>query len=126
MSREYRIPLEQIPRGEGRTFELAGRKVAVFRNRQDQVFASQASCPHRAGPLADGLLGGSTLICPLHDWTFELSTGESLNGSCGIKTYAARLDGAGAILVAVDDGAQMRACEDGPATDLLASGAPSP
>ena len=66
---EHRIGrLAEIPPGEGRTYEVAGRRVAVFRTRAGQVFATQAECPHRNGPLADGLVGGSTVVCPLHDW----------------------------------------------------------
>jgi nitrite reductase (NADH) small subunit len=85
-------PLSSIPPGEGRNFEIAGQRVAVFRNRADQVFAVQASCPHKGGPLADGLLGGSTLVCPLHSWKFELTTGAAIVGECGLKTYGVRLD----------------------------------
>ncbi len=58
----------EIPLGEGRNFEVAGEKIAVLRNRAGEVFAVQAACPHKGGPLADGLVGGSTLICPLHSW----------------------------------------------------------
>jgi nitrite reductase (NADH) small subunit len=85
-------PLSSIPPGEGRNFEIAGQRVAVFRNRADEVFAVQATCPHKGGPLADGLLGGSTLVCPLHSWKFELTTGAAIVGECGLKTYAVRLD----------------------------------
>ena len=58
-------PLSAIPPGEGRNFVSLGEKIAVFRTRGGEVFAVQAECPHRGGPLADGLLGGTTLICPL-------------------------------------------------------------
>jgi len=51
------------------------------------------------GPLADGLIGGNTLVCPLHSWKFDLSTGEALSGDCGIKTYSVRVDEAGRILL---------------------------
>ncbi len=85
-------PLKSIPPGEGRNFEFGGRQIAVFRNRADQVFAVQAYCPHRGGPLADGLLGGSTLVCPLHAWKFELTTGAAIIGECGLKTYGVRVD----------------------------------
>ena len=85
-------PLTSIPPGEGRNFEIGGQKVAVFRNRADQVFAVQAECPHKGGPLADGLLGGSTLVCPLHAWKFELTTGAAIAGECALKTFGVRLD----------------------------------
>ncbi|HTQ08273.1 MAG TPA: Rieske (2Fe-2S) protein [Polyangiaceae bacterium] len=80
-----------IPLGEGRVFELGARRLAVFRNREGRVFATQAECPHRGGPLADGLLGGRTLICPLHSLKFDLETGLSADGACSLRTYPARL-----------------------------------
>ena len=92
-------PLSAIPPGEGRTFEVAGERIAVFHTRTGEVFATQAKCPHKGGPLADGLVGGRTLICPLHTWKFDLTTGETILGSCPVKTYPARLDGENRIIV---------------------------
>ena len=51
-------PLSAIPAGEGRTFVLGGVRVAIFNGRDGEVFATQADCPHKQGPLADGLTGG--------------------------------------------------------------------
>jgi nitrite reductase (NADH) small subunit len=90
-------PVSAIPPGEGRTFSAFGEKVAVFRSRSGQVFAVQAECPHRGGPLADGLVGGTTVICPLHAWKFDLATGGSLMGNCGLKTFPVRVDEKGQI-----------------------------
>jgi len=88
-------PASQIPLGEGRTFKVCGTGIAVFRTREGRVFATQAQCPHRNGPLSDGLVGETTLICPLHEWSFDLSTGMALTGSCGVRVYpvAERADG---------------------------------
>jgi nitrite reductase (NADH) small subunit len=91
-------PLEAIPLGEGRTFDLGGERIAIFRTRDERVYATQAECPHRSGPLADGLVGGSTVICPLHSWKFDLRTGEPLFGDCKLHTYPARVEN-GRILV---------------------------
>ena len=66
---------DQIPWGEGRVFQVNNRPVAVFRARHGAVYATQAWCTHQEGPLADGLLGGSTLVCPLHQFRFNLDTG---------------------------------------------------
>lgn len=95
-------PLVAIPPGEGREFEVAGERIAVFRTRSGGIFAVQAQCPHKAGPLADGLLGGSTLICPLHSWEFDLASGEALNGDCSLKTYPVRVDDANRIVLALE------------------------
>ena len=80
-------PVEQIPPGQGRTFQVDGRRVAVFRGRDGCVYATQAECPHRGGPLADGLVGSGTLVCPLHEWRFDLATGQTHNGSCNVDVY---------------------------------------
>lgn len=109
MSSRHRIPLSAIPLGEGRTFDFGGRHVAVFRNRQGEAFATQPRCPHRGGWLADGLLGDSTLICPLHEWTFELRTGQTSNGECGLKTYAVQAGEDGMLTVIVDEGPEQQA-----------------
>ncbi len=90
-------PLSLIPVGEGRRFEVRGTPVAVFHTRAGQVFATQADCPHQGGPLADGLVGGSTLICPLHERAFDLPTGGGIGQSCVLVTYPARITEDGAI-----------------------------
>lgn len=93
--------LSEIPPGEGRNFEIAGQRIALFHTRSGEVFATEAECPHKGGPLADGLVGGETLVCPLHSWKFNLKTGEPLLGTCPIATYPARLDERGIIHVSL-------------------------
>src|SRR6202000_3352253 len=66
-------PLSATPIREGRTFEVAGERIAIFSTRTGQVFAVEASCPHKGGPLADGLVGETTVICPLHASKFDLA-----------------------------------------------------
>ena len=92
-------PVSSIPPGEGRVYSVNGLNIAVFHTRAGRVYAVQAECPHRGGPLVDGLLGGTTLICPLHSWKFDLSTGEALFGECGLKTYPVTVDEAGQIIL---------------------------
>jgi nitrite reductase (NADH) small subunit len=92
-------PASDIPLGEGRSFLVHGERIAVFRTRAGKVFATQATCPHRGGPLADGLIGGTTLICPLHSWKFDLTTGAPLFGDCGLKTFPVRIDPRGQIIL---------------------------
>jgi nitrite reductase (NADH) small subunit len=94
-------PLSAIPPGEGRNVEAMGQKIAVFHTRAGAVFAVQAECPHRKGPLADGLVGGTILICPLHAWKFDLATGEALFGDCGITIYPVRVNEAGRIILTI-------------------------
>ena len=91
--------IEQIPRGEGRNFSVAGRRVAVFRTHADEVFASQADCPHLAGPLADGMMGGTVIVCPLHERSYDLRTGEVLAGECDIAVYPVRSEADGTLIL---------------------------
>jgi nitrite reductase (NADH) small subunit len=85
---EYNIgPLSQIPPGEGRNFIIAAQKIAVFHTREGGVFATQAHCPHKNGPLADGLVDATSVVCPLHDRVFAFATGAG--SDCAITTYPA-------------------------------------
>ena len=83
-------PLEQVPPGQGLCFVVGGREIAVFRMRDGRVFAAQNRCPHRDGPLAEGLVGDGRVICPFHAWTFDLASGKGPSGS-GLTTYAVRV-----------------------------------
>jgi nitrite reductase (NADH) small subunit len=85
--------VDRIPKGEGRLFEVRGISIAVFRSRDGSVFATQAACPHKGGPLADGILGQRTLVCPLHACGFDVSSGSPAGHSYGsLKTYPICLD----------------------------------
>ena len=96
-------PIERIPLGEGRTFAVADREIAVFRLRGGDVHATQARCPHRDGRLADGLLGGCTLICPLHGYKFDVATGRPIGHDCGVlTTYRAEITGARHVRLWID------------------------
>ena len=75
--------VDAIPLGEARVFRVEGRDVAVFRCRSGEVYATAAECPHRGGPLADGLVGSHSVICPLHGFVFDLRTGEAPARECG-------------------------------------------
>ncbi|HEV2819266.1 MAG TPA: Rieske 2Fe-2S domain-containing protein [Solirubrobacteraceae bacterium] len=68
---------EDVPLLEGRNVTVEGRRVAVFRTAQG-FHALDAACPHRGGPLADGLVADSCVTCPLHGWRFELRSGAAL------------------------------------------------
>lgn len=61
--------------GARRVQRAVGMDVAVFRNDQDQVFALLDRCPHKGGPLSQGIVFGTSVACPLHNWTVGLATG---------------------------------------------------
>ncbi|MEK9951543.1 MAG: nitrite reductase small subunit NirD [Curvibacter sp.] len=68
--------VEDIPvLGSRRVNRPQGMAVAVFRNDQDQVFALLDRCPHKGGPLSQGIVFGTSVACPLHNWTIGLDTG---------------------------------------------------
>ena len=94
-------PVEAIPHGEGRNFRLPdGREVAVFRARSGELFATQARCPHKGGPLADGLIGAGKVVCPFHGYAFDLTSGEPvMNGCPALATYPVEVDGSGTLLI---------------------------
>jgi nitrite reductase (NADH) small subunit len=80
--------VDEIPVGEGRTFAVDGDQIAIFRLRDGSLRAIDAVCPHRGGPLADGLADGRVVVCPLHGHTFDLCTGsEVTDNSMAVRSY---------------------------------------
>ncbi len=67
--------VEDIPRRGARIVATPAGDIAVFRTADDEVFALRDSCPHRGGPLSQGIVHGRRVACPLHDWTINLETG---------------------------------------------------
>jgi len=67
--------LDDIPRQGARVVKTASGDIAVFRTLDDEVFALRDKCPHRGGPLSQGIVSGKKVACPLHDWKIALDTG---------------------------------------------------
>lgn len=87
-------PLEDIPPRGARMIKTALGCVAVFRTADDQVFALDNACPHKAGPLAEGIVHGTSVTCPLHNWVISLETGEAQGADEGrVATYPAHVEG---------------------------------
>lgn len=81
--------LEELPVGLGRAFDVAGQTLALFRTRRGGVFAVENRCPHKGGPLAEGMLAGDAVVCPLHAFRFDMQSGAcDQPGACAVKTYA--------------------------------------
>lgn len=91
--------LEDIaPRG-ARVVKTAEGCVAVFRTGDDRVFALNNACPHKAGPLSEGIVHGTSVTCPLHNWVISLETGLVQGPDEGaVATFPARVE-AGRVLV---------------------------
>jgi len=76
--------LEDIPLLGARVVRVAGDKdIAVFRTAGDEVFALNDRCPHKGGPLSQGLVAGRRVTCPLHGWQIGLLTGEAIAPDSG-------------------------------------------
>lgn len=84
-----------IPLREGRAVKVGNREIAIF-NLGDRFLAVENRCPHKGGPLADGIVAGATVVCPLHAWKMSLETGRGVNGpsasSC-IEAFGTRVEG---------------------------------
>jgi nitrite reductase (NADH) small subunit len=68
-------PLTDIPRQGARVVRLISGDIAVFRTIADELFALRDRCPHKGGPLSQGIVHGKRVACPLHDWKIHLDTG---------------------------------------------------
>jgi nitrite reductase (NADH) small subunit len=76
--------LDEIPRlGARRVRRADASEVAVFRTAEDRVFALLDRCPHRGGPLSQGIVFGDKVACPLHNWTIDLDSGHAVAPDVG-------------------------------------------
>ena len=80
--------------GARRVNRSEGAAVAIFRNAEDKVFALLDRCPHKGGPLSQGIVFGESVACPLHNWTIGLADGCAKAPDAGCTSrFAVRLDG---------------------------------
>ena len=88
-------PLEDIPQLGSRVVQqAAGGDIAIFRTSEDDVFALHDKCPHKGGPLSQGIVHGKRVTCPLHGWNIQLESGEAVApdvGHCG--KFEVKVDG---------------------------------
>jgi nitrite reductase (NADH) small subunit len=97
---------ENIPAREGRPIRVGGLGIAIF-NLNDRFLTIENECPHKGGPLCDGIVSGTTVVCPLHGWRFDLQTGAAVRASLPacVTTYPTRVED-GIILVALGAGSR--------------------
>src|SRR5450755_3655463 len=93
-----------IPRlGARRVTRANGGDIAVFRTADDKVFALLDRCPHKGGPLSQGIVFGQSVACPLHNWTIELADGCARAPDVGCtQRFSVKLD-AGNVMLDVDE-----------------------
>ncbi len=86
--------LEDIPKLGARVVETPDGDIAVFRTGSDEVFAVRDECPHKQGPLSQGIVSGKRVTCPLHDWKINLDSGQAVAPDEGCAaTYPIKMDG---------------------------------
>ena len=69
--------MDSIPKRGARTVRTPHREIAVFRTASDEFFALENRCPHKGGPLSEGIVHGRKVACPLHNWIIDLEDGEA-------------------------------------------------
>ena len=85
--------LGDLARGQGRIVDVAGKQLAMF-NVDGNYHAIDNTCPHRGGPLGDGMLNGTTVTCPWHGWQFDCKTGQStMNPTMGVPSFTVTTEG---------------------------------
>lgn len=87
--------LDDIPVRGARCVVTPMGKIGVFRTSHDKIYAIEDHCPHKGGPLTQGIVHGASVTCPLHNWVIDLETGQALGADEGqVKTLPIRLVGA--------------------------------
>jgi len=85
--------LEDIPPLGARIVRSPAGDIALFRTAKDEIYALEDRCPHRGGPLSEGIVFGARVACPLHDWVIELRSGFAVAPDCGrTNTYPVRVE----------------------------------
>ena len=94
--------LDDIPRRGARCVASPRGRIAVFRTGEDQVFALDDRCPHKGGPLSQGIVHGASVTCPLHNWVISLETGRALGADQGeVRTIPIKVE-SGELYIALD------------------------
>jgi nitrite reductase (NADH) small subunit len=75
--------LEDIPRQGSRVVQTSTVEIALFRSVGEQVFALNNKCPHKGGPLSQGIVHGKLVTCPLHSWVIDLESGGAVAPDVG-------------------------------------------
>ena len=75
--------VDDIPQLGSRVVQSPEGDIALFRNSDDEVFALRNKCPHKGGPLSEGIVSGRRVTCPLHNWVMELESGNAVAPDVG-------------------------------------------
>ena len=96
---------DDVPRQGARTVATPAGAIAVFRTVDNAIFALDDRCPHKGGPLSQGIVHGSAVTCPLHNWVIDLATGTAASPDEGcVRRIPVRVEG-GRILISLETAA---------------------
>ena len=102
--------LGDLPLRGSRCVQTPTGKVGVFRTADDRVFAIRNECPHKGGPLTEGIVHGHSVTCPLHNWVISLETGQAQGADEGaVETIPVRVEGDRVLLLRSAVGARVAA-----------------
>lgn len=88
------VSIDEIPRLGARVVKHEGEDIAIFRADGDDVFAMNDKCPHKGGPLSQGIVSGNKVTCPLHGMNICLTDGKVMEPDEGcVATYSAKVEG---------------------------------
>jgi len=84
--------IDDIPQRGARCVKTPQGKIGIFRTHDDRIYAIDDHCPHKGGPLTQGIVHGAAVTCPLHNWVFSLETGKALGADEGtVRTIPVRV-----------------------------------
>ncbi|MCP4971204.1 MAG: nitrite reductase small subunit NirD [Arcobacter sp.] len=85
--------IDEIPFMGSRKILIKDKEIAVFKTKDNSIFAVNNECPHKQGNLSEGLVHENQVTCPLHNWDIDLKTGEAQGNDCGCtKTYESKIE----------------------------------
>jgi len=100
---QYRMrvaAIDEIPEKLGKTVKIGSQEIALFRLGNGEIRAIENRCPHRGGVLAEGMVSGEHVFCPMHDWKINLSDGKVQAPDTGcVKTYETELEDGQVIVI---------------------------
>jgi nitrite reductase (NADH) small subunit len=95
--------INDIPLRGARCVKTPQGRIAVFRTADQQVFAIEDQCPHKQGPLSQGIVHGNAVTCPLHNWVISLETGQAQGADEGaVRTIPVKIEG-DRLLIALEE-----------------------
>ncbi|WP_407275225.1 nitrite reductase small subunit NirD [Halothiobacillus sp. DCM-1] len=119
--------LDAIPRRSAKVVRLHGTPVAIFRTQDDHLFALEDRCPHKHGPLSQGIVHDNGVTCPLHSWVIRFDTGHAVAPDVGctarypVRLHQAQIEIGYPPLPALDPNEHLPRLDDFPAQETVSA-----